>query len=232
MISSPLLTRVALSTVILAPMRQVGCASTSRTDTSASDSGFRSRKAPPDAVRMTRSTSARAAPAKHCAMATCSLSIGTSSTPDLRAARSKSSPPATIDSLLAMATGMPASRAASVGARPTKPTSALTTRSASLARTRSRRAASVPPAKRARRAGSLDISAAALASVTTKRASGWSTHCARSRSTLRCAAKPTTRNWSGCCRTTSRTLRPIEPVEPRTKIRFMIAWARFKTPPQ
>ena len=167
------------------------------TDTSARDSGFRSRKAPPDAVRMTRSTSARAAPAKHCAMATCSLSIGTSSTPAVRAARSNNSPPATIDSLFAMATGMPASSAASVGAKPTNPTRALTTRSASLARTRSRRAASVPPAKCPRRAGSLDISAAAFASVTTKRASGWSTHCARSRSTLRCAAKPTTRNGPG-----------------------------------
>ena len=63
-------------------------------------------------------------------MALCSLSTGMMGTPRFLAAAITREPAATRVSLLARATGRPASMAARVGSRPTAPTMADTTRSA------------------------------------------------------------------------------------------------------
>src|SRR2546427_12798534 len=63
--SSALLTRVAESTVIFFPMRHVGWRSASSTVAPATRSGVQVRNGPPDAVRMSRSSSVGRRPVMH-----------------------------------------------------------------------------------------------------------------------------------------------------------------------
>ena len=63
--SSPLFISVAESIVIFRPIRHVGCFSASAADTAARSDAGRPRNGPPDAVRMSRRTSARSRPCRH-----------------------------------------------------------------------------------------------------------------------------------------------------------------------
>ena len=130
MTSSALLASVALSTVILLPMRQVGWLSASSTVARATCAASHSRNGPPDAVRISRASSPLC-PVTHCSTALCSESTGTTSPPPCRAASATRSPAMTSDSLLASATRLPARSAASVASSPAAPTSALITMSTS-----------------------------------------------------------------------------------------------------
>src|SRR2546422_237008 len=107
MISSPLFISVAESTVIFAPIFQVGCRRASAIVASASFSFGHSRNGPPDAVRMIRWTSLRLCPARHWKIALCSESTGRSGTLWSRAAAVIKAPAITRVSLLAGAMGEP-----------------------------------------------------------------------------------------------------------------------------
>ena len=87
MTSSPLFMRVAESTVILAPIRQVGWFSASATVTRARSAAFMVRKGPPEAVSRMRRTSARLWPSRHWKTALCSESTGRSGDPALAGRR-------------------------------------------------------------------------------------------------------------------------------------------------
>ena len=129
--SSPLFASVAESTVILRPIRQVGCASACSGVTSASSSRFRPRNGPPDAVRTSESISSARRPSRHWKSAECSLSTGRSSPPPRSRAARASSPAATRLSLFASASVTPCSSAQSVAGRPANPMTAFSTTSAS-----------------------------------------------------------------------------------------------------
>ena len=130
-ISKPLFIRVALSMEILGPMFHVGWRSASSGVTAPMASACMPRKGPPLAVRISRRMDEGQVPSRHWKMALCSLSMGSMRTPRARAASITRSPAVTSTSLLARATVMPRSMALSVGIRPTKPTVATTTMSAS-----------------------------------------------------------------------------------------------------
>ncbi len=134
MTSSPLFMRVAESTVILAPIRQVGWLSASATVTRARSAAFMVRKGPPDAVSRMRRISDRLWPSRHWKTALCSESTGRSATPRSRAAAVIRLPAITSVSLLASATLLPLWMAAMVGSRPAPPTMAERTTSASTSR--------------------------------------------------------------------------------------------------
>ena len=128
--SRPLLTRLAELVVTISPMSQVGWARASCGETSCSSSRVMPRKGPPDAVRMSRSTSAAEPERRHWAMAECSESTGTIW--PSRAAALTRAPPTIRDSLLARARVAPDLSAARVGARPIEPVMPLSTTSASI----------------------------------------------------------------------------------------------------
>jgi len=156
-------------------------------------------------------------------MALCSLSTGIRATP-LACTRSITrGPAATRVSLLAKATVLPASMAARVGSRPTAPTMADSTRSAS-GREATARAPSGPqrisgPFPAFMTAFSLAAAVWSLTDTTTGRKRRI---CSASSSTFWPAARATTRNSSVCSVTTDRVLWPMEPVEPRMARRFII----------
>ena len=127
MSSRPLLTSVALLTVMTGPMVQVGWASACSGVTSASSALLRWRKGPPLAVTISRATSPARPPRRHCAIAECSESTGTI-WPGA-AMPATSGPPMISDSLLASASTRPARSAARVAASPTAPVTALSTTS-------------------------------------------------------------------------------------------------------
>ncbi len=127
MISKPLFIKVALSTVILAPICQFGWRKASATVTVFSSSLVFSNNEPPLAVRISFSISDEFLPISICAMAECSLSIGI-----IRALFSSAnfimiSPAITKVSLLASKTFRPFFKAWAVGKHPTEPTKALMT---------------------------------------------------------------------------------------------------------
>ena len=120
---------VAESTLILAPIDQLGCLTAISGVTAAVCARVQPRKGPPEPVRMIllRSPGRRE---RHSWMAECSLSTGISSAPFSRTRGITTLPPQTNVSLLARAISLPASMAASVGARPTEPETATITRCA------------------------------------------------------------------------------------------------------
>ena len=118
MTSIALLKSDALSMVIRWPMSQFGWVAASSGVARAIRSSGQSRKAPPEAVMVMCSTCSSRPPARHCAMAECSLSTGISSAPAARAVASISGPAQTMLSLLASASAAPVSSAASPGASP------------------------------------------------------------------------------------------------------------------
>src|SRR3990172_1137304 len=181
---------VAESIVTFAPMRQTGWANASAGGTETSRSAGRFRNGPPDAVRMSRATSAMLSPTRHCQMAECSESMG----------RSQAS---------GEAIGSPAPALVA--------TSADRARASGMTRcppaTRASSAPSAPvPAGSSRR-----VRASWSASVTARgrTAATW----AANRSASRPAAMATTSNASPRPARTSSAWRPMEPVVPRRATR-------------
>ena len=158
---------LALSTVTLTPMFQVGCLIASARVAPAISSAFLPRKGPPEAVKINDShlgaSSARLS--RHCQIALCSLSTGKMRVPRFLQRSSMTSPPATKVSLFARAIPLPASIAATVGKKPLIPTNALSKRS--TLRAASSRAASLPqststPCASSRLAASSSLTATTL----------------------------------------------------------------------
>ena len=129
--SRPLFISVELSTEILAPMLQLGCATACSGVTPSSSSRFFPRKGPPEPVSRILCSSPFPLPVRHWKMAECSESTGTISAPFSFARAMTRSPAQTSVSLLARAMRFFASIAASVGRRPTAPDTAVTTQSLS-----------------------------------------------------------------------------------------------------
>ena len=225
MTSRPLFIRVAESTVILGPMVHVGWASASFTEAFDSSSRLHSRKGPPDAVMTTRLRSSLRSPRRHCASAACSESTGINRSGSPFTRSMTSSPPTMSDSLLARASVFPDCSAASDGAKPTAPTMAFSTMSASDSRAMVS-AASVPARISMPRIAPSPalISRAASSSAIATSGGRNSRICPTSSSWLVAAASATTLNRSGLRRTTSSACVPIDPVEPR------IATARIGLP--
>ena len=144
MISKPLFIIVAESTVIFGPIDQLGWCSASSTVMPSKSASGRSRKGPPLAVSTRRRTAAGSSPRRHCHRALCSLSTGISRAPRARARSVTSSPAITSTSLVAMATSVPASRAARVGRRAAAPLIPTQTTSAGTAATSHAAAIPVP----------------------------------------------------------------------------------------
>ena len=127
-----------------------------------------------------------------------------------------SSPPTTRLSLLASARSMPSPSAATVGPSPAEPTSALSTRSQSLAvisSTRPSAPASTSPSVHASEARA----AASLVGERDARRRRSARACSSSGSQLEPAASPTTSS-SSLRSTTSSACVPIEPVDPTITI--------------
>ena len=221
MISKPLFSIVAESSVTFGPMRQVGCASASSAVIDENVPMGRCRNGPPLAVRTMRRTDATSSPRRHCHTALCSLSMGMTRVPAEAARARTSSPAITSTSLVAVATRRPASRAASVGRSAAAPVIATQTTSASIAAMS--HAASIPDAQPG---GSV-----AFASGATTAMRGPAN---RSATTARPAASrpataPTSSNRSGKRAMTSHAWRPIEPVAPSSTIRrrvLIASWSR------
>ncbi len=135
MISRALFISVAESMVIFGPMSQVGWANASATVTCANSSTVRVRNGPPLAVRTIRATSSRRPDCIAWKIALCSLSTGSTETLRSLASRITSGPATTRLSLLANATGLPASSAAQVPCSPALPTIAESTMSVSASLT-------------------------------------------------------------------------------------------------
>ena len=201
-ISNPLFIMVAESMLTFGPIRQVGCRN-AISGVTAERSGGPSRNGPPLAVSVIRERLDARSPCRHWKIALCSLSTGMIGTPFSRARDVTSPPAATSTSFVASATGMPRAMASSVGARPESPTVATRTRSASVSRT-------------ARAAASSPANHGAENSLPSRSASP-----ARERT-----ATPATRKSSGWLRMTSSAAVPIEPVAPRTRMRFTAAPGR------
>src|SRR5699024_10312209 len=173
------------------------------------------RNRPPRAVRTNRPNSPRSPERKHCASAECSESTRINC-PGLTLSITMD-PPATSDSLLASARISPASIVASVASKPMEPTRALRTVSASTSRTSwAAESRTTPP-----RASETSFAACGCATAT----------CSAGTLKLRAcstimegfeppAAMPTTSNFSGFALTTSSAAVPMEPDEPRIKVRF------------
>ena len=116
MTSSPLFISVAESTVILAPMVQLGWCSASSRLTRSNSENFLPKNGPPEQVSHSRRTSPQPEqPWRHWKIAECSLSTGRISAPRFLARSITSSPAQTSVSLLARAMRFPWSMAARVG---------------------------------------------------------------------------------------------------------------------
>ena len=221
MISSPLFIRVAESMVIFAPMVQLGCFRASAAVTCSSSSKLRPKNGPPEQVSSSRRTSPRSRqPCKHWKMALCSESTGTISAPVSRAADITSSPAHTSVSLLARAMRFFSMMAASVGASPTLPITAVTTVSASgsvaaAVRPSGPSITSMPVPRRRSRS-----SLAAAGSYSTARRGLNCRACCSSRSTCRLAVSAATESPSSCA--TASVCRPMEPVAPSRDMVFVI----------
>ena len=129
MTSSPLFISVAESIVIFRPISQLGCLRHRCNVTPANSSALQPRNGPPEAVSNSRLIAEGCSPARHWAIALCSLSTGTTATRFFLANSITSAPAATNVSLLAMAKVFPALMQAIEGASPANPTSALRTTS-------------------------------------------------------------------------------------------------------
>ena len=160
-----------------------------------------------------------AAPCKHWKIAECSESTGKIGTPFSRAARMTICPAHTSVSLLASAIAFPASMAAIVGSRPTIPTTAVTTTSAS-GRVAASIKPSIPETTRISVSASFVFSSFAFSSLYTATKDGCKARaCSSARAIL-----VLTEIAHTCASMESRISMvcvPIEPVEPRITIFFM-----------
>ena len=127
MTSKPLFIIDAESIVIFAPMSQVGCLRASAAVTSRIWSSVNLRNGPPDAVSRIFSIGLSPSPTMLWKIAECSLSTGKIGTRFSAARRHTSSPATTSVSLLARQIFLRALMAWMVGARPEKPTIAVST---------------------------------------------------------------------------------------------------------
>mmetsp|Transcript_3793 Transcript_3793/g.11254 ORF Transcript_3793/g.11254 Transcript_3793/m.11254 type:complete len:255 (+) Transcript_3793:627-1391(+) len=213
-------------------MSQLGCVvALARTQSasfwhlSINSSAVRSRKAPPEAVRMTLRMPPGGTPWSAWKMAECSESAGVIATPCFSRSGRIAGPPAIRVSLLASAMSLPASMAATVGARPAVPTTPVTTTPASAhveqavaasgPATSSTEAASTPAALSASFSGS---SLLASEMPTTRTVWRNSATCAASSAKLAPAQSATTEKRSGRARAKSKVCVPMEPVEPSTEM--------------
>ncbi len=190
--SSALLNIEAESMVMRWPIAQLGCARASFTVAFAKASSGQSRRAPPEAVRMMRSTAPMSSPVSAWKIAECSLSTGRMVAPCAIASASKSGPAVTRLSLLASASVLPWRSARKPGTRPAAPTIALITqsagRSAASAMASGPAAAATPdPASRSRSSARSEASAQTATSARNSR------DISASRATLRPPVRATTR---------------------------------------
>ena len=228
MISRPLFMSVAQSTVIFAPIFQFGWRSASDLVIQTNSSRVFPKNGPPEQVKIRRLTSALSRqPMRHWKMAECSESTGIISAPDSRAADCMICPAQTIVSLLARAMRFFSRMAVSVGRSAAKPHTATTTVSASC-RAAASHSASAPASTlifiSARRTFN---SSAAASSARTASFGRYRRHCASMRSTLRSAVSAATRSPSSSA--TDSVCRPMEPVEPKIVIVFVIPASPAKT---
>ena len=158
-------------------------------------------------------------------MAECSESTGTISAPRLSAASITSSPAQTSVSLLARAMRLPSRMAARVGLRPTMPTTAVTTVSTPGSVAAVERAETPPWTRVFVSARRTFKSLAAASSVMIT---------CRGRNFRACSSASATLLWavmaatvSPSCSATSRVCRPMEPVEPKIDIVFVISTSLF-----
>ena len=163
-ISKPLLSMVALSTVIFAPIFHVGWASAIAGVTPLSCSGVKFLNGPPLAVIISLLKGARRSNPRHCHIAECSLSTGRMSAPVRDARGITISPPQTSVSLFARASVLPARSAASEYLSPAKPLAATSTTLASP-NSAARSAPSSPAQKRVFFGTSVFLAASSLASA-------------------------------------------------------------------
>ena len=154
-------------------------------------------------------------------MAECSESTGTISAPYVSAASITSWPAQTSVSLLARAMRFFSRMAARVGRRPTMPTTAVTTVSASGQTAASSRASGPPRTRVSVSARRTARSFAAASSVSTASRGRNFLAWASSRSALEWAVRAATRSPS--CSATSSVWRPMEPVAPKIEIVLLIA---------
>mmetsp|Transcript_10083 Transcript_10083/g.26131 ORF Transcript_10083/g.26131 Transcript_10083/m.26131 type:complete len:222 (-) Transcript_10083:109-774(-) len=184
---------------------------------STSSSAVKSRKAPPDAVRITRRSALGGTPWRHWKMAECSESAAVIFAPYFSSSGRMIGPPLIRVSLLASAIVRPSLIASMVGSRPATPTTPVTTVSAPSAV-----ATAVCPSgpvtsvgtsapSSLRRARSSSALSAAASPTTDGRNSAI---CWASSSTFAPAESETTSKCSGYSRMMSSVCVPIEPVEP------------------
>ena len=207
--------------VILGPIFQLGCRRASALVTDFNSSALLPKKGPPEQVKISRRISRFSpAPMRHWKIAECSESTGTISAPYFFASAMTSSPAQTRVSLLARPMRFFRRMASSVGFRPSIPTTAVMTQSASSMEAAWRS----PPSPHSTSTGRSEIcsaSATATSSVAMTASLGRnSRHCSAMRSTLFPAVRAATPMPR--CFTMSRLCRPIDPVDPRILTHFTI----------
>mmetsp|Transcript_33644 Transcript_33644/g.43190 ORF Transcript_33644/g.43190 Transcript_33644/m.43190 type:complete len:230 (-) Transcript_33644:252-941(-) len=218
---------VAESTVILAPISQLGWVRASFTVALCMSSTSQSRKAPPEAVRMIRRRAPGGKPWRDWKMALCSESAGIMVDPYSSSRGRMMGPPAIRVSLLARAISLPPLMASMVGRRPAHPTIPVTTVSAS-----STAATAQIPSFPAMIVGISDSFMPCFDSASFRAGieSGEDTEaifglncatCFENNSTLLPADRPMTSKCSGFSSQISSVWVPIEPVDPRRLIFFL-----------
>ncbi len=229
--SNPLFIMVALSRVILAPMSQLGwvvaLACTARGSSwhiLKSSSLEKSRKAPPEAVRITRRKPPWGTPCRHWKMALCSLSAGSMLMPYSLTRGLMTGPPLMRVSLFARAMSFFNLMASMVGSSPAAPTIPVTTVSAESIVEQAKIPSSpcmmvgmlaIPASSR------FDLSSAAAASVAIETTFGvYFKTCSVMSFELVPAERASTTKFSGQASTISRVWVPMDPVDPRRESRF------------
>mmetsp|Transcript_210 Transcript_210/g.921 ORF Transcript_210/g.921 Transcript_210/m.921 type:complete len:232 (-) Transcript_210:136-831(-) len=231
MTSSDLFISVAESHVIFWPMSQFGCvvalacsASGSLAAISRICSSSKSRKAPPEAVRIIRRRPPSGMPWMHWKSAECSLSAGRILTPCFWMSGTMWGPPAISVSLFASAMSLPALMASTVGCRPAQPTMPVTTvlhsewRATSMAPSSPHMisGASEPMSPSSRLKSSTRSAEPTLTSLGLK-----ARVCSARSATLRPALSALTSNLSGCSAQMSSVCVPMDPVDPSSEMVFL-----------
>ena len=210
---------VAESTLILAPMDQIGWRTATSGVTAAISAKDMVRHGPPEAVRIIFATADGSRISSAWKMALCSLSTGRMVAPPARAAAKTGSPAQTRLSLLAIAITPPRASAAMVAGRPAAPTMAAMVQSAG------RLAAAITASGPAATWISVPASASFKALYCEGSAStAWRAFSRRACAARPCQSRPATRatmsNWpSGAASSRETVLFPTEPVLPRTVMR-------------
>mmetsp|Transcript_21499 Transcript_21499/g.43545 ORF Transcript_21499/g.43545 Transcript_21499/m.43545 type:complete len:262 (-) Transcript_21499:120-905(-) len=183
-----------------------------------SSSVAKSRKAPPEAVRMMRRSAPGGTPCRHWKMAECSESAGVILAPYWSSSGRITGPPAISVSLFASAIVRPSLMASMVGSRPAQPTTPVTTVSAPGAT-----ATAVCPSEPTTISGSLVMPAARSLSRSSSSLSAAARPTTLGRNSATCAARSSTfepaeseitSKYSGYSRQMSSVCVPIEPVDP------------------